>query len=144
MMKGYLTTKEAAERLKISDTRVRQMIIEGVIVGAEKFGRENVVPESEVVRLAQTERKPGRPPKVKWLQIKFNSPKSKALATETKEYLSLAIDLNISEMNILERDDQNILEVKFQTPISSAMVSNLTHSLRVSGIQANFDIVART
>ena len=60
-MEGYLTTKEAAERLKVSAARIRQMIIEKVIVGAEKFGRDNVVPESEISRLENTERSPGRP-----------------------------------------------------------------------------------
>jgi excisionase family DNA binding protein len=60
-MKGYLTTKEAAERLNVSTARIRQMIIEGVIKNAEKFGRDNVVPETEVERLAAIERKPGRP-----------------------------------------------------------------------------------
>lgn len=66
-MEGYLTTKEAAARLKVSTARIRQMIIEGVIVGAEKFGRDNVVPEAEVVRLENADRKAGRPPKEKEL-----------------------------------------------------------------------------
>jgi excisionase family DNA binding protein len=65
MMKGYLTAKQAAERLGISDARIRQMIIEGVIKGASKFGRENVIPEKEVERLENIDRKPGRPPKDK-------------------------------------------------------------------------------
>jgi excisionase family DNA binding protein len=64
-MEGYLTTKEAAARLNVSTARVRQMIIEGVIKGAEKFGRDNVVPEAEVTRLENIERKAGRPPKAK-------------------------------------------------------------------------------
>lgn len=61
VMKGFFTTKQTAERLKISDARVRQMIKEGVIKNAEKFGRENVIPEAEVKRLEKTDRKPGRP-----------------------------------------------------------------------------------
>jgi len=60
-MEGYFTAKQTAERLGISDARVRQMIREGVIRNAEKFGRDNVIPESEVVRLESSERKPGRP-----------------------------------------------------------------------------------
>jgi excisionase family DNA binding protein len=64
-MEGYLTTKEAAQRLAVSAARIRQMIIEGVIKGAGKFGRDNVVPELEVKRLEQFERKPGRPAKAK-------------------------------------------------------------------------------
>ena len=39
------------------------MIIEGVIKNAEKFGRDNVVPESEVLRLESIERPAGRPKK---------------------------------------------------------------------------------
>ena len=64
-MKGFLTTKQVAEKLGISDARVRQMILEGIIQNAEKFGRENVIPESEVKRLANIDRKPGRPAKIK-------------------------------------------------------------------------------
>ncbi len=63
-MKGYLTTTQTAERLKVSQTRVRQMIIEGIIK-AEKVGRDNFILESEVKRLENIERKPGRPAKVK-------------------------------------------------------------------------------
>ncbi len=61
-MKGYLTTTQAAERLKVSQTRVRQMIIEGIIK-AEKVGRDNFIQESEVKRLESIERKAGRPKK---------------------------------------------------------------------------------
>jgi len=60
-MKGYFTAKQTAERLGVSDARVRQMIRDGVIKSAGKFGRDNVIPESEVVRLESSERKPGRP-----------------------------------------------------------------------------------
>ena len=62
-MKGFLTTKEAGQRLGVSDARIRQMIFEGVIKGAGKFGRENVIPEKEIKRLEESERKAGRPPK---------------------------------------------------------------------------------
>ncbi len=62
-MKGFYTAKQTAERLGISDARVRQMIRDGVIKHAEKFGRDNVIPESEVIRLESYERKPGRPSK---------------------------------------------------------------------------------
>ena len=61
LMEGYLTTKEAAARLNVSTARIRQMIAEGVIKKAQKFGRDNVILESEVERLEATERKPGRP-----------------------------------------------------------------------------------
>ena len=61
-MKGYLTTTQTAERLKVSQTRVRQMIIEGIIK-AEKVGRDNFIPEREVKRLSSIERKAGRPKK---------------------------------------------------------------------------------
>ena len=62
-MKDYLTTSQTAEKLGVSTARVRQMIIEGVITKAEKIGRDNFIPESEVARLQTFERKPGRPQK---------------------------------------------------------------------------------
>lgn len=61
-MQGYLTTKQAAERLNVVPSRIRRMILDGVIK-AEKIGRDNFIPESEVERLEKLERKPGRPPK---------------------------------------------------------------------------------
>ena len=61
-MKGYLTTTQTAERLNVSQARVRQMIIEGIIK-AEKVGRDNFISESEVKRLEKLDRKAGRPKK---------------------------------------------------------------------------------
>lgn len=62
-MDGYLTTSEAAKRLGVTAARVRQMILDGIISGAEKFGRDNVIPEAEIERLEKTDRKAGRPAK---------------------------------------------------------------------------------
>ena len=59
-MKGYLTTKQAAERLNVVPSRVRRMILDGVI-NAEKVGRDNFISESEVKRVEKLDRKPGRP-----------------------------------------------------------------------------------
>lgn len=61
-MKGYLTTKQAAEKLNVVPSRIRRMILDGVIQ-AEKIGRDNFIAESEIQRLEKLERKPGRPPK---------------------------------------------------------------------------------
>ena len=62
MIQGYLTTKEAAERLNVVPSRIRRMILDGVIK-AEKIGRDNFIPESEVQRLEKLDRKAGRPRK---------------------------------------------------------------------------------
>ncbi|HMS39893.1 MAG TPA: helix-turn-helix domain-containing protein [Pyrinomonadaceae bacterium] len=64
MMNGYLTTKQAAERLNVVPSRVRRMILDGIIK-AEKIGRDNFISESEVERMEKIERKPGRPLKAK-------------------------------------------------------------------------------
>ncbi len=61
-MKGYLTTTQTAEKLNVSQARVRQMIIEGIIK-AEKVGRDNFISESEVKRIAAIKRSAGRPKK---------------------------------------------------------------------------------
>ena len=63
-MKGYLTTTQTAERLNVSQARVRQMILDGVIK-ADKFGRDNVISEAELKRIEKLDRKAGRPPKDK-------------------------------------------------------------------------------
>lgn len=64
MIKGFLTTKQAAERLNVVPSRIRRMILDGVIK-AEKVGRDNFISESEIERLEKIDRKPGRPPKFK-------------------------------------------------------------------------------
>lgn len=64
MIQGFLTTKQAAERLNVVPSRIRRMILDGVIK-AEKVGRDNFISESEVERLERLDRKPGRPPKNK-------------------------------------------------------------------------------
>ena len=61
-MNGYLTTKQAAERLNVVPSRIRRMILDGVIK-AEKIGRDNFISEDEVKRLEQLDRKAGRPKK---------------------------------------------------------------------------------
>lgn len=64
MIQGYLTTKQAAVRLNVDPSRVRRMILDGVIL-AEKIGRDNFIAESEIERVEKLDRKPGRPAKVK-------------------------------------------------------------------------------
>ncbi len=61
-MKGYLTTKQVAEKLNVVPSRIRRMILDGLIQ-AEKVGRDNFIPEAEVKRLESIERKTGRPKK---------------------------------------------------------------------------------
>ncbi len=61
-MKGYFTTTQTAERLNVSQARVRQLIIEGIIK-AEKVGRDNFISEAEVKRIVSLDRKSGRPKK---------------------------------------------------------------------------------
>lgn len=60
MMKDYLTTKQAAERLNVVPSRIRRMILDGVI-RAEKIGRDNFISEAQIKKLETKKRKPGRP-----------------------------------------------------------------------------------
>lgn len=55
-----LTTKEVAERLGVTDTRVRAMIVAGRLP-AQNFGRAYMVQEADLVLVAN--RKPGNPGK---------------------------------------------------------------------------------
>lgn len=54
-----LTTKEAAERLDVTSTRIRAMILAGRLP-AEKFGHVHMIREEDLALVA--DRKPGRPP----------------------------------------------------------------------------------
>ena len=68
-MNGYLTTKQAAEKLNVVPSRIRRMILDGVIK-AEKFGRDNVIAEAEIKRIEKLDRKPGRPKKENGIKVK--------------------------------------------------------------------------
>ena len=57
-----LTTKEVAERLGITDSQVRYLILRGKLP-AEKLGHIHMVKESDLEQVR--ERKVGRPPKAK-------------------------------------------------------------------------------
>lgn len=57
-MSNLLTTKQAAEKLGISDARIRQMILKGQLP-AQKFGHIHMILESDLVLVR--ERKAGRP-----------------------------------------------------------------------------------
>jgi excisionase family DNA binding protein len=55
-----MTTSEAAEHLGVSPARVRRLVLDGRLP-AEKFGRDLVIQESDVVAFERL--KAGRPPK---------------------------------------------------------------------------------
>jgi excisionase family DNA binding protein len=55
-----LTTREAADKLGVSDTRIRQMILSGRLP-ASQFGKAHVIKEDDLKLVA--DRKPGRPSK---------------------------------------------------------------------------------
>lgn len=59
-MNRTLTTKEAADLLNVSPSRVRQMVLSGRLP-AEKFGRDLLIQEKDLALVAN--RKLGRPPK---------------------------------------------------------------------------------
>jgi excisionase family DNA binding protein len=59
-MNASLTTQQAAEKLGVTVSRVRQLVLAGRLP-AEKFGRDLVIKESDLKFVE--DRKPGRPPK---------------------------------------------------------------------------------
>ncbi len=44
-----LTVTQAAKKLKLSETRIRQLLQQGRIVGAQKFGMVWVIPDEPVI-----------------------------------------------------------------------------------------------
>lgn len=60
LMSASLTTRQAAERLGVTDSRIRHLVLEGRLP-AEKFGRDLVIRERDLRLVA--DRKVGRPPK---------------------------------------------------------------------------------
>jgi len=60
MLEGYITTKEAAQKLEVSEGRIRQLVAEGRLP-AVKVGQTNLVKESDLELVK--DRKTGRPKK---------------------------------------------------------------------------------
>lgn len=67
MIEGFLTTKEAAERLGVSEGRIRQFVADGRLP-AVKVGQTNLVKEADL-QLVEN-RQTGRPPKEQMKEIK--------------------------------------------------------------------------
>jgi len=60
---NYLTTKQVAEILKISQSRVRQLIMEDRLIST-KIGRDNLINQADLDDYLNNEKKPvGRPKK---------------------------------------------------------------------------------
>ncbi len=57
-----MTTREAAENLGVTDSRIRQLIAEKRLP-AQKFGHVNMIDKKDLELVKNTKR--GRPPKVK-------------------------------------------------------------------------------
>jgi len=62
-MEEFITTTEAASRLKVTPSRVRQLVVSGELP-AHKFGPVNMVKISDV-EIVRGRKGVGRPPKVK-------------------------------------------------------------------------------
>lgn len=55
---SFLTTKEAAERLGVGDSRIRQLILEGKLI-AVKAGRDWLINVSDLRLMEKRKTKPG-------------------------------------------------------------------------------------
>lgn len=69
-MQELLTTEQAAEKLGVSASRVRQFIIDGRLP-ATKLGRDNLIREADLKLVG--DRKAGRPPKSNKISAKNNT-----------------------------------------------------------------------
>ncbi len=63
MIEGYLTTREVAKKLNVSEGRVRQLIAENRLP-TTKIGNSNLIKETDL-ELVRDRRRTGRPLKVK-------------------------------------------------------------------------------
>ena len=60
MTKLWMTVKEAAEHLRLSDIRIRQLI-KGNQLPATKFGWQWLIKPEDIAKFKKLRRKPGRP-----------------------------------------------------------------------------------
>jgi len=61
MLEGFITTKEAAQILDVSEGRIRQLVADGRLP-AVKVGQTNLVKESDL-ELVRERKRTGRPKK---------------------------------------------------------------------------------
>ncbi len=61
MLEGFITTKEAAQILNVSEGRIRQLVADGRLP-AVKVGQTNLVKESDL-ELVRERKRTGRPKK---------------------------------------------------------------------------------
>ncbi len=61
MLEGFITTKEAAQILSVSEGRIRQLVADGRLP-AVKVGQTNLVKESDL-ELVRERKRTGRPKK---------------------------------------------------------------------------------
>ena len=75
-MNEFLTTEQAANELGVTDSRVRQLILEGKLT-AQKFGRSHMIKRSDLKNVEIGNR--GRPRKeaIKHLQTKNENSQKK-------------------------------------------------------------------
>jgi excisionase family DNA binding protein len=61
MLEGFITTKEAAQILNVSEGRIRQLVADGRLP-AVKVGQTNLIKESDL-ELVKDRKRTGRPKK---------------------------------------------------------------------------------
>lgn len=64
---NYLTTKQVAEILNVSQSRVRQLIMEDRL-SSTKIGRDNLINQDDLDEYLKNEKKPAGRPKKKHLR----------------------------------------------------------------------------
>lgn len=73
-MDNWLTTQQAADKLGVTQGRIRQMIVDGQLP-TQKFGHVHMIKESDL-KLVEDRPKAGRPPKAKDEKVKVSKKKS--------------------------------------------------------------------
>jgi site-specific DNA-methyltransferase (cytosine-N4-specific) len=62
-MENFYTTEEAAQFLRVTASRIRQLILEKRI-NSQKIGRDHFIPQSEIAQFSENgKKKRGRPSK---------------------------------------------------------------------------------
>jgi hypothetical protein len=61
MLEGFMNVREAAQEIGVTPGRVRQMLVDGDIVGVQANPRAWMIHEDEVARVAKQKYTTGRP-----------------------------------------------------------------------------------
>ena len=145
-----IAVRDAAQRLGLSESRIRQLLVAGDLNG-RRIGRAWLVDGDDVARLQGRQRRPGRPvgPKRAWALIDLLSGGSApwlsySERSQVRSYLARLDEPGADEWRSILRGRSEVRPVRAH-PAAVARLSeldNVLHAGTAEAVRRNFDLVS--